>query len=354
MPSGWWASKTPSGSSANALTPDGISDLGARGRLPPARSSRWNGHRPRETWRCSPRGRHDPRDGIAHGELPDVVARPAEAARLPANRPNVLLLVSDDQQMATFTRALMPRVLSRHRRIAGLRFDRVRTRARRSAVPRRSRRCITGLAGAPHRRVDGNSVPLGRADARRWRCTIAGYRTMLVRQVPQQPGRAAPRGRSSTGGSCQCRDPGAGLVRAGRSLRSTSTAPQRSLHGLSATHIHAQQVASDFVATDPAGSAVLRHVHAHDARTSRRTIPRYADHAGRARTAAAELRRRHDGRADTPAATRSRFAAQPPDDIAADRPPLPRPSARAVRALDDAVGHDRWHRPRRSRAPTRS
>ena len=36
MPSGWWASKTPSGSSANALTPDGISDLGARGRLPQA------------------------------------------------------------------------------------------------------------------------------------------------------------------------------------------------------------------------------------------------------------------------------------------------------------------------------
>jgi anaerobic selenocysteine-containing dehydrogenase len=31
MPSGWWASKTPSGSSANALTPDGISDLGRGG-----------------------------------------------------------------------------------------------------------------------------------------------------------------------------------------------------------------------------------------------------------------------------------------------------------------------------------
>jgi anaerobic selenocysteine-containing dehydrogenase len=31
MPSGWWASKTASGSSANALTPDGISDLGGGG-----------------------------------------------------------------------------------------------------------------------------------------------------------------------------------------------------------------------------------------------------------------------------------------------------------------------------------
>jgi anaerobic selenocysteine-containing dehydrogenase len=31
MPSGWWASKSPSGSSANALTPDGISDLGRGG-----------------------------------------------------------------------------------------------------------------------------------------------------------------------------------------------------------------------------------------------------------------------------------------------------------------------------------
>ena len=31
MPSGWWASKMPSGSAANALTPDGISDLGEGG-----------------------------------------------------------------------------------------------------------------------------------------------------------------------------------------------------------------------------------------------------------------------------------------------------------------------------------
>jgi anaerobic selenocysteine-containing dehydrogenase len=28
MPSGWWASLSPGGSSANALTPDGLSDLG--------------------------------------------------------------------------------------------------------------------------------------------------------------------------------------------------------------------------------------------------------------------------------------------------------------------------------------
>jgi anaerobic selenocysteine-containing dehydrogenase len=31
MPSGWWASRTPSGSSANALTPDGLSDMGGGG-----------------------------------------------------------------------------------------------------------------------------------------------------------------------------------------------------------------------------------------------------------------------------------------------------------------------------------
>ena len=31
MPSGWWASRSPSGSSANALTPDGLSDLGGGG-----------------------------------------------------------------------------------------------------------------------------------------------------------------------------------------------------------------------------------------------------------------------------------------------------------------------------------
>ena len=55
------------------------------------------------------------------------MARPAEAAGLPANRPNVLLLVSDDQQMATFTRALMPSVFSQPGRIAGVRFDRVPT-----------------------------------------------------------------------------------------------------------------------------------------------------------------------------------------------------------------------------------
>jgi anaerobic selenocysteine-containing dehydrogenase len=31
MPSGWWASLSPGGSSANALTPDGLSDLGGGG-----------------------------------------------------------------------------------------------------------------------------------------------------------------------------------------------------------------------------------------------------------------------------------------------------------------------------------
>jgi anaerobic selenocysteine-containing dehydrogenase len=31
MPSGWWASRSPTGSSANALTPDGLSDLGGGG-----------------------------------------------------------------------------------------------------------------------------------------------------------------------------------------------------------------------------------------------------------------------------------------------------------------------------------
>ena len=31
LPSGWWASRSPSGSSANALTPDGLSDLGGGG-----------------------------------------------------------------------------------------------------------------------------------------------------------------------------------------------------------------------------------------------------------------------------------------------------------------------------------
>jgi anaerobic selenocysteine-containing dehydrogenase len=31
MPSGWWASLSPGGSSANALTSDGLSDLGGGG-----------------------------------------------------------------------------------------------------------------------------------------------------------------------------------------------------------------------------------------------------------------------------------------------------------------------------------
>jgi anaerobic selenocysteine-containing dehydrogenase len=31
MPSGWWASLSPSGAGANALTSDGISDLGGGG-----------------------------------------------------------------------------------------------------------------------------------------------------------------------------------------------------------------------------------------------------------------------------------------------------------------------------------
>jgi anaerobic selenocysteine-containing dehydrogenase len=31
MPSGWWASLSPGGSSANALTPDGLADMGGGG-----------------------------------------------------------------------------------------------------------------------------------------------------------------------------------------------------------------------------------------------------------------------------------------------------------------------------------
>jgi hypothetical protein len=31
MPSGWWASLSPGGTSANALTADGLSDLGGGG-----------------------------------------------------------------------------------------------------------------------------------------------------------------------------------------------------------------------------------------------------------------------------------------------------------------------------------
>jgi anaerobic selenocysteine-containing dehydrogenase len=37
MPSGWWASRSPGGVSANLLTPDGLSDLGGGGDFHDAR-----------------------------------------------------------------------------------------------------------------------------------------------------------------------------------------------------------------------------------------------------------------------------------------------------------------------------
>jgi N-acetylglucosamine-6-sulfatase len=105
----------------------------------------------------------------------DVVALGSSAApRLPLDRPNILLLVSDDQQMATFTRTLMPSVFSRLVD-RGVRFDRFYVNSS-LCCPSRSE-ILTGLT-EQHTGVDDNNVPLNRP-------TIVealhdlGYRTML-------------------------------------------------------------------------------------------------------------------------------------------------------------------------------
>jgi arylsulfatase A-like enzyme len=104
----------------------------------------------------------------------DVSVRPAATDRLPANRPNILLLVSDDQQMATFTRALMPSVFS-GLVDRGVRFERFYVNSA-LCCPSRSE-ILTGLT-EQHTGVDDNNVPLNRP-------TIVealhdlGYRTML-------------------------------------------------------------------------------------------------------------------------------------------------------------------------------
>jgi len=105
----------------------------------------------------------------------DVALPPEEAARLPANRPNILLLVSDDQQMATFTRALMPSVFS-DLVDAGERFDRFYVNSS-LCCPSRSE-ILTGLT-EQHTGVDDNNVPLNRPTIVEALHDV-GYRTMLA------------------------------------------------------------------------------------------------------------------------------------------------------------------------------
>lgn len=99
----------------------------------------------------------------------------ANADPLPTDRPNIVLLVSDDQQMATFTRALMPSVFSQLVD-RGTRFDRFYVNSS-LCCPSRSE-IMTGLT-EQHTGVDDNNVPLNRPTIVEALHNL-GYRTMLA------------------------------------------------------------------------------------------------------------------------------------------------------------------------------
>ena len=251
----------------------------------------------------------------------DVRAAPTERVRLPANRPNVLVLVSDDQQMATFTRALMPSVFSRLVD-RGVRFDRFYVNSS-LCCPSRSE-IMTGLT-EQHTGVDDNNVPLNRP-------TIVealhdlGYRTMLsgkyLNSLPCDPRPEFDRW------VCQFQNNDNGLSLIDPTLNVDGT--ERSFTGYT-TQIEAD-FASDFIRSTPADQPFFvmytptsPHLPAND--------PRYADMP-------VTPYRPPNFDEDTTAGGKPFYMRRPPmgaDEIARNDRRFEAMS-RAVRALDDDMG----------------
>jgi N-acetylglucosamine-6-sulfatase len=251
----------------------------------------------------------------------DVVARPAAADRLPANRPNILLLVSDDQQMATFTRALMPGVFS-GLVDRGVRFDRFYVNSS-LCCPSRSE-ILTGLT-EQHTGVDDNNVPLTRP-------TIVealhdlGYRTMLsgkyLNSLPCDPRPEFDRW------VCQFQNNDNGLSLVDPTLNVDGT--ERSFAGYT-TQIEAN-FASDFIRSTPRDQPFFvmytptsPHLPAND--------PRYADMP-------VAPHRPPNFDEDTTSSGKPFYMQRPPmpaDEIARNDRRFEAMS-RAVRALDDDMG----------------
>ena len=251
----------------------------------------------------------------------DVMAPPADARRLPANRPNILLLVSDDQQMATFTRALMPSVFS-GLVDRGVRFDRFYVNSS-LCCPSRSE-ILTGLT-EHHTGVDDNNVPLNRP-------TIVealhdlGYRTMLsgkyLNSLPCDPRPEFDRW------VCQFQNNDNGLSLVDPTLNVDGT--ERIVHG-----IHDADRGGLRFGLHPVhagGPAVLRDVHADEPHLPAND-PRYAD------MPVAPYRPPNFDE-DTIAGGKPFYMRRPPmptDEIARNDRRFEAMS-RAVRALDDDMG----------------
>ena len=103
-----------------------------------------------------------------------AAARQTQAA-LPSNRPNILLIISDDQTWSTFNRSLMPSVFSQLVD-RGVLFTRGYANES-MCCPSRSE-ILTGLYGQ-HTGVDSNQVPLTRPTIVQALHDL-GYRTMLA------------------------------------------------------------------------------------------------------------------------------------------------------------------------------
>jgi arylsulfatase A-like enzyme len=245
----------------------------------------------------------------------------ARAPRLPTDRPNILLLVSDDQQMATFTRALMPSVFSRLVD-RGVRFDRFYVNSS-LCCPSRSE-ILTGLT-EQHTGVDDNNVPLNRP-------TIVealhdlGYRTMLsgkyLNSLPCDPRPEFDRW------VCQFQNGDSGLSLLDPTLNVDGT--DTTFSGFT-TQIEADFV-SDFIRSTPRGrpffamyTPISPHLPAND--------PRYA-------SMPVTPNRPPNFDEDTTAGGKPFYMRRPPmpaDEIARNDRRFEAMS-RAVRALDDDIG----------------
>lgn len=251
----------------------------------------------------------------------DAALQPAATGRLPANRPNILLLVSDDQQMATFTRSLMPSVFSQLVD-RGVRFDRFYVNSS-LCCPSRSE-ILTGLT-EQHTGVDDNNVPLTRP-------TIVealhdlGYRTMLsgkyLNSLPCDPRPEFDRW------VCQFQNNDNGLSLVDPTLNVDGT--ERSFAGYT-TQIEAN-FASDFIRETPADrpffvmyTPTSPHLPANDPRYAALPVAPY---------------RPPSFDEDTTASGKPFYMQRPPmpaDEIARNDRRFEAMS-RAVRALDDDMG----------------
>lgn len=200
-------------------------------------------------------------------------ARGEQASRtdLPSNRPNVLLLISDDQAFPLFTREVMPNIFSQLVD-KGVLFNRAYVNTS-LCCPSRAQ-ILTGLWGH-HTGVDGNDVPLSRPTIVEGLHEL-GYRTSMTGKYLNSAS-CDPRPEFDQF-VCQGSPPAAGYRLANPRLDVNGTV--QDFQGF-APDIHAQ-FTSDFIAGTPADqpffaiySPTTPHLPADDPRCRSQAVPSY-------------------------------------------------------------------------------